>query len=70
VNPRLGSRLWVLGLVSAGGVEGEAAEEVAGFGVDDADVEVVDDGGDGFVFVGASDADFVEVAFVADGDFA
>ena len=39
-------------------------------GVDDSDVEVVDEGDDGLVFVGAADPDFVEVAFVADGDFA
>jgi hypothetical protein len=31
---------WVEGLVVAGGVEGEVAEDLAGGGVDDADVEV------------------------------
>jgi len=31
------------GLVVAGGVDGEFAEEFAGGGVDDADVEVVDE---------------------------
>ena len=33
-----------LGLVVAVGVEGELSQELAGGGVDDADVEVVDDG--------------------------
>jgi hypothetical protein len=35
------------GLVVAGGVEGQLAEEFAGGGVDDADVEVFDDEQDG-----------------------
>jgi hypothetical protein len=35
------------GLVAAGGVEGGVAEELAGGGVDDADVEVVDEQQDG-----------------------
>lgn len=58
------------GLVVAGGVEGEVAENFAGGGVDDADVEVVDerdDVGSGELFV---DADVVESAVVADGDVA
>jgi hypothetical protein len=44
------------GLVVAGGVDGEFAEEFAGGGVDDADVEVVDqlqDGGSGVFGLGA-----------------
>ena len=57
-------------MVAAGGVEGEVSEEFAGVGVDDADVEVVDDGDDGLVFVGASDADAEHLAAVSDGDFA
>jgi hypothetical protein len=57
-------------LVGAGGVEGEGAEDFAGSGVDDADVEVVDEGDDVGSGVGSSDADFVEVAVVAEGDFA
>ena len=46
------------------------AQEFAGLGGDDSDVEAVDEGDDDGVFVGSADADFVEVAFVADGDFA
>ena len=46
------------------------AEEFAGVAVDDADVEVVDEGDDGLVFVGASDADAEHLAAVADSDFA
>jgi len=38
--------------------------------VDDSDVEVVDEGDDGLVFVFASDADAEHLAAVADGDFA
>src|SRR5258706_15489138 len=56
------------GLVVLGGVEGEVAEEFAGGGVDDADVQVVheeDDGGSG---VGSSDADVVEASVYAQGD--
>ena len=59
-----------MGLVVAGGVEGEVAEQFAGLVVDDADVEVFDDEGDGGVSVGAADADVVEFAVVAQGDFA
>ena len=44
------------------------AEDFAGVSVDDSDVEVVDESDDGLLFVCASDADFVEVSFVADGD--
>ena len=56
------------GLVVAGGVEGEVAEELAGGGVDDADVEVGDEHDDGGSGVGSSDADVVEAAVVAQGD--
>lgn len=53
-------------MVVAGGVEGEVSEEFAGGGVDDADVEVLDQDDD----VGSSDADGVEPALVAQGDLA
>jgi hypothetical protein len=56
------------GLVVAGGVEGEVAEEFAGGGVDDADVEVGDEEDDGGSGVGSSEADVVEAAVVAEGD--
>ncbi|HEY1119379.1 MAG TPA: hypothetical protein VGE43_16815, partial [Acidimicrobiales bacterium] len=59
---------WVLGLVAAGWVEGEVAEELAGGGVDDADVEVVDEDDDGLSGVGAADADVVHLAGSAEGD--
>ena len=58
------------GLVAAFGVEGEGADDFAGGGVDDADVEVVDEQDDGGAGVGSADADVVEVAVVAEGDFA
>jgi len=60
---------WLAGwLVVGGGVEGEVAEDLAGGGVDDADVEVGDEEQDGGSGVGSSDADVVEVAVVAEGD--
>lgn len=58
------------GLVGAGGVEGELAEEFAGGGVDDADVEVVDQEDDRGARVGSADADVEQAAVVAEGDFA
>jgi hypothetical protein len=61
---------WVEGLVVAGGVEGEVAEDLAGGGVDDADVEVGDEEEDGGSGVGSSEADVVESAVVAEGDAA
>ena len=57
-----------MGLVVAGGVEGEVAEHFAGGGVDDADVEVVDEGEDGLGGVGAADADVVHAPGSAEGD--
>jgi len=54
-----------LGLVAVGGVEGEVAQDFAGGGVADGDVEAVDEGFDGFPVVGAADADGVEGAAVA-----
>ena len=57
-----------LGLVVHGWVEGELADEFAGGGVDDADVEVVDEHQDGGSGVGSADADVVESAVDAQGD--
>jgi hypothetical protein len=48
------------GLVVPGWVEGEFAEEFAGGGVDDADVEVVHEHEDAGSGVGSSDADVVD----------
>lgn len=56
-------------MVVPGGVQGELAEEFAGGGVDDADVEVVDEDQDAGVGVGSADADVVESAGVAQGEF-
>ena len=57
-------------MVVPGGVEGEVAEDLAGGGVDDADVEVGDEEEDGGSGVGSSEADVVEAAVVAEGDAA
>jgi hypothetical protein len=57
-------------LVALGGVEDQVAEEFAGGGVDDADVEVVDQDQDAGSGVGSADADGVEPAGVAQGDLA
>ena len=46
------------------------AQDFAGGGVADGDVEAVDEGFDGFSVVGAADADGVEGAAVAQGDLA
>ena len=62
--------MWFLGLVVAVGVDGEFAEEFAGGGVDDADVEVVDQHQDAGSGVGPADADVVEAAVDAEGDAA
>ena len=53
-------------LVAACGVEGEVAEEFAGGGVDDADVEIRDEEDDGGSGVGAADADVVHAAGAAE----
>jgi hypothetical protein len=58
------------GLVVAGRVEGELADELAGGGVDDAYLEVVDEHQDAGSGVGPADADVVEAAVVAEGEFA
>ena len=55
------------GLVVAGGVECEFAEDLAGGGVDDGDVEVLDQEPDVGSGVGSSDADVVQAAVVAQG---
>jgi hypothetical protein len=55
------------GLVVLVRVEGEFAEQFAG-GVDDADVEVLDEEQDVGAGVGPADADVVELAVVAQGD--
>jgi hypothetical protein len=55
------------GLVVAGGVEGEFAEQFAGGGGDDADVQVLDEQQDVGSGVGAADAEVVEAAAVAQG---
>ena len=55
-------------VVAASGVEGEVAVELAGGGVDDADVEVGDEQDDAGSGEASADADVVEVAVVAHGD--
>jgi hypothetical protein len=55
-------------LVVAGGVDGQFAQEFAGGGVDDADVEVVDDLDDGGSAVFPADADVVHSAVHAQGE--
>jgi hypothetical protein len=54
-------------LVVARGVDGELVEEFAGAGVDDADVEVVDEQDDVGSAVGSADADVSELAGHAQG---
>ena len=58
------------GLVAAVGVEGEVSDELAGGGVEDADVEVVDEADDAGSVVVSAEADGVEGAVVAQGDLA
>src|SRR5689334_21804512 len=76
-NPRAGfGVLWLAGwpawpsggLVAAGGVELQVPQELAGGGVDDADVAVAGLEQDVGLGVGAADADVVELAGVAQGD--
>jgi hypothetical protein len=55
------------GLVVAGGVQGEFAEQVSVVG-DDADVSLVDEQEHLAAGVGLADADVVEAAVVAQGD--
>ena len=56
------------GLVVAVAVEGEVAEQLAGGGVDDADVEVGDEHHDAGSGVFVAEADVVQAAVVAQGD--
>jgi len=58
------------GLVALGGVEDQFAEEFAGGGVDDADVELLDQDEDMGCGVGSSDADGVELSLEARVDLA
>jgi len=55
-------------LVVPGGVEGEVAEEFAGGGVDDSDVEVLDEDQDAGSVVDSADADVVQASVDAQGD--
>src|SRR4051794_15170552 len=59
-----------VGLVALGGVEDQFAEEFAGGGVDDADVELLDQDEDMGCGVGSSDADGVELSLEARVDLA
>ncbi len=52
-------------LVADVGVEGEVSEEFGCVGLDDADVEIVDDEDDGLVFVCAADADVMHASGAA-----
>ena len=62
---------WSAGaLVALGWVERQLADELSGDGVDDADVEVLDQDEDAGSGVGSSDADGVELTAVAQGDLA
>ncbi len=54
-------------MVIAIGVEDQFAEELAGGGVDDAGLEVLDEQDDAGSGVGSSDADVVEATVVAQG---
>jgi hypothetical protein len=56
------------GLVVAVGVEGEGSEELAGVGVDDADVEVSDEEDDGGAGEVAAEADVVHASAAAERD--
>src|SRR5215468_2672853 len=56
------------GLVVAAGVEGQVAEQFAGGGADDSDVQVLNQQQDVGLGVGPADAEVVEAAAVAQGD--
>lgn len=56
------------GLVVAGGVDGQFAQEFAGRGVDDADARVLGEQEDVGSGVGSADADVSELAGDAQGD--
>ena len=55
-------------MVAAVWVDGELSEEFAGGGVDDSDVEVVDEQDDAGSVEGSSESDVVELAVDAEGD--
>ena len=55
-------------MVVPGGVEDEFAEKFAGRGVDDSDVEVLDEDQDAGSVVDAADADVVQASVDAQGD--
>jgi hypothetical protein len=57
-------------LVIDGWVEDQLADELSGGGVDDANLEAVDQHQDGGSGVGSSDADVVQPAVVTQGEFA
>ena len=59
-----------LGLVVASGVDVELSDELAGGGVDDSDVEVLDEHQDACSGVGSADADVAESAGDAQRDVA
>ena len=61
-----GSSLFEAWLVAAFGVEGEVAEEFAGLGGDDADVEVVDEHDDRCSFEWPADGDVVHASGAAE----
>ncbi len=58
------------GLVVAGGVDEEFAQQFAGGGVDDADVEVLDEQDDVGSGVGSADADVMQLAVDSQRDAA
>jgi hypothetical protein len=57
-------------VVAAFGVDGEGSDDLAGGGVDDADVEVIDEEDDGGSVVASADGDVVELAVDAEADVA
>src|SRR5215472_1076387 len=58
------------GLVGTGEVEGEGSEDLAGGGVDDANIEVLDEQDDGGSGMGSTDADVEQAAGDPQGDLA
>jgi hypothetical protein len=62
--------LAVLWLVVAGGVEDEFADELAAVFGDDPDVELADEHEDAGAGPASTDADVVQLAAVAEGEFA
>jgi hypothetical protein len=58
------------GLVVAGGVDDQLAQQLAGGRVDDADLEVLDEQQDRGSGVGSADADVVKAAVDPQGDLA